>query len=118
MGAAVLTHAIRVLLDQRAELAVERDLDVKVEVAVVARVRLHAEDAVDLLVALHRQVVVKVKHRLLPVCVRRVGRRAEAHPLVALGELDREERHQRVHIVVATQLQCQQVRYSSKPIVD
>ena len=40
------------------------------------------------------QVVLQVEHGLLPVGVGSLGCRGEANPLVAVGELDIEERHQ------------------------
>lgn len=92
------------------ELALEVDVYGEVEVAIVPGVRLHGEVAVYLLALLHRHVLVEVEDRLLPVRVLGLGGGAEAHALVALGELDVEERHEGLHIVVPAHLEDERRR--------
>lgn len=83
------------------QFALEVHLDLKVQITVVPFVRLHLERTKHLFALLHRHVLVKVEHGLLPVRVGRLGRRTEAQTLVALGELDVEVGDERLHEIVA-----------------
>jgi hypothetical protein len=99
-----LTHPVSVLFGQRAQFALEADFDIKIQISVVACIGLHGEHPENLFVPFDRQIIIQVKHGLLPVSVRRVWRRAESHALVAFREFNSEKCHQSVNIIVATKL--------------
>ena len=105
--------------------------DLEIEVTDVARVWLHAEDTSHFITLLAGEIVVQVEYCLLPVSVpniiklikpsaRAKARQSlnqlsrpslwsggEAHPFVAFGELDVEVGDQRLHVVVALDLQVE-----------
>merc|ERR1711884_165482 len=97
----LLPHLVLVLLAHLAELPAELHVDLEVEVALVALVGLHAEVAAQLFALLARDVVLEVEDGLLPVRVGRLGGGGEADALVAHAELDVEERHEGLYVVVA-----------------
>uniref|UniRef100_A0A182KIP7 Uncharacterized protein n=1 Tax=Anopheles christyi TaxID=43041 RepID=A0A182KIP7_9DIPT len=102
-----LAHPIVILFVHLGQLALKVQIDGKVQIPVVTHIRLHLERAVNFLALLHRQIVVKVKHGLLPVRIRGVRCRTEGKPLVALGKLHVKVRHQRLDKVVALHRQVE-----------
>jgi len=101
----VLTHLVRIVFVDRTEFTLELDLDLEIEIPLVSRVGDHLEVTGHLFALLGGDVVLEVEHGLFPVGVGRFGRRGEAHALVAFRELDVEEGHQSLNVVVS--LDCE-----------
>ena len=95
-----LSHTVLVLLCEGAQLAPEVDVNLEVEVPLVPLVGLHSEDAKDFLSLLAGDVVFQVEDGLLPVGVGSLGGSGEANAFVAFGELDVEEGHESLQIIV------------------
>lgn len=95
-----LPHPVLVGLGHLTQFTVKVDGNVKVHVPLVSVVGGHGKGALDLLALLARYVVLQVEHSLFPVSVGGLGSRGETDPLVAVGELNVEERHQGLYVVV------------------
>ncbi|KAG8322670.1 hypothetical protein J6590_018050 [Homalodisca vitripennis] len=89
------------------QFAPELDVNGEIQIPVIALVGLHRKHAVDLLVPLHRHVVVHVEDSLLPVGVGSFWSRAQSYPLVTLGEFDGKEGDQCLDVIIATDLEME-----------
>lgn len=85
-----------------AQLASEIDIYVEIQISGIPFVGFQRKHAANFFALLHRQTVFEVEYCLLPVGVRRFRRGAEADTFVAFRKFDREERDERLNIVVSS----------------
>merc|ERR1712015_118012 len=83
------------------KLALEVEMDVEIEVPLVSFVGLRRKGSMQFFPLLYRQVIVKVEHRLLPMCIRAFGTGRESDSFVAVSEFDVKETNQSVNVVVS-----------------
>merc|ERR550539_64003 len=104
---ATSSHFIFVLLLHLTEFALEINSDLDIQVPHVPLIGRETEDSRELLALGAGEVVLQVEHGLLPVGVGSLRGRGEANPLVAVGELDIEEGHQGLNVVISSNLKAE-----------
>lgn len=101
----VLTHPVHVVFVQVAQFSVKFDFKVEIQITIVLGVWFHGEYSKDVFTLFHSQIIVEVKHGLLPMGVRGIGRSAKTDPLVTFSKFNGEKCDQSVHIIVTANLE-------------